>query len=384
MKLKQLPEDFKVEEISDFDVLSQGQFKLYLLEKKSLETFALLGLISQQNKIPLQKIGLAGLKDKHAVTKQYLTIPSEYEIKALKEKNFSLSFVGFVEKEIKSGDLLGNKFEITVRDIKKGEIDGIRQKSTTINLGVPNYFDSQRFGSVIFGQFIAKFLMKKNYEAAVKIYLTKYTKFENRMIKDEKRLMAQHWPNLPQVKNRSLARVVDEYKKTCSWLKAYLKIPSSLKEMYLSAYQSFLWNECVKEVLREKLDKKQLCSIEYNLGRLVFYKNIKESDLKKLPENFPTLSPRVKPTEAEEKIINKVLERENITLNDFDIQKDTRNFFKTHQRNILLKPEQFKISDFSLDELNDKGKKNRFKITLSFVLPKGSYATMVTKRLFNQ
>ena len=50
----------------------------------------------------------------------------------------------------------------------------------------------------------------------------------------------------------------------------------------------------------------------------------------------------------------------------------------------IVRPEQFKISEPKLDELNDKGKNNRFKIILSFIIPKGSYATIITKKLFNQ
>jgi tRNA(Glu) U13 pseudouridine synthase TruD len=50
---------------------------------------------------------------------------------------------------------------------------------------------------------------------------------------------------------------------------------------------------------------------------------------------------------------------------------------------VIVKPAGFDMSLPEIDELNDKGKNNRFKVTLSFSLPKGSYATVVTKRVFN-
>jgi len=217
MKIKQLPEDFKVEEISEFAIKERGNYKLYALEKKTIETFSLLRYLSKKDKIPVSEFGIAGLKDKHAITKQYLTIPSKYSLATLHENNFRLTFLGCLDKKIELGDLKGNKFEITVRDIKKGELDGINQKSKDIELiGVPNYFDSQRFGSVIGNQFIAKFLIKKNYEHAVKVYLTGFTKFESGKVKQEKRLILQNWDNLSKLKieNNLLAMVIGEYKKT--------------------------------------------------------------------------------------------------------------------------------------------------------------------------
>ena len=161
-------------------------------------------------------------------------------------------------------------------------------------------------------------------------------------------------------------------------------MPSSLKEIMISAYQSYLWNECIKQLLIRKIDKRKLYSIKYNIGSLIFYKSLTEDEAKNIPQTFKTISDQIEPTDFEAGIINKVLAREGIALKDFDIKKQTGNFFKTHERNVLLKPSDFRISSPVMDELNDRGRKNTFKITLSFVLPKGSYATVITKRIFNQ
>src|SRR3989338_385303 len=238
MKLTQLPEDFKVEEISDIGISKEKKvYKIYLLEKKSIETFSLLAYLYKKNKIPVKDFGIAGLKDRHAVTKQHFSIPSRYEITALNENNLKITSLGYADKALELGDLIGNKFEITVRNIRKGELDGIRQKAKSLGIvGVPNYFDSQRFGSVINNKFVAKFLLKKDYEAAVKVYLTEFTKHESGKFKREKKLIAENWNNLSSisVKNHSLARVSNQYKKTKSWLQAYGQIPSNLKEIMVS------------------------------------------------------------------------------------------------------------------------------------------------------
>jgi tRNA pseudouridine13 synthase len=386
MKLKQLPEDFAVEELNKFELKESGNYKLYLLEKKSMETFYLLSYLSKKNNIPVSEFGIAGLKDKHAVTKQYLTIPKKYDIKTIKEQNFSLNFLGFVSEQLKSGDLQGNKFTITVRDVKKGEVEGIINKSKAIDQGMPNYFDSQRFGSVLNREFIAKYLIKKDYEKAVKLFLTETSKFEKADVKKDKKKILENWEFLSKIsiKIKTFRIIIEEFLKTKDWLKAYKKIPNNLREIYISAYQSYLWNECVKELLRQKIDKKRLYSVKYNIGSLEFYKSISEEEKKSLPETFKTISHDIKPTETEKKIIEKILAREEIKIEDFDIRQQTDSFFKSHERKVIIFPGSFSISEPQVDELNDKGKNNRFKFIVSFSMSKGSYATIATKRLFNQ
>ena len=383
MKLRQSIEDFKVEEINEFKLLNKGSHKLYLLEKKNMETFSLLKYLSKKNRIPADDFGIAGLKDKHAISKQYFTIPANYDIKTLKEQNFTISFLGFVNNPIKIGDLKRNMFEITVRDITKGEIDGIRQKAETIPLiGVPNYFDSQRFGSVIHKQFIAKSVIRKDYEDAVKLFLTQYTRHEKSKLKEEKRFMLKNWSSIKDIElqNQLFIEIIDEYKRTDSWLSAYKQIPRRLREMFLLAYQSYLWNECIKEVLRKLVKKEHLYPVQYNAGRLLFYKTLSEEKMKRIPSIFKTISHDITPTDFEKEIIDKVLSREILTLDKFDVKTETGNFFRAYERKIIVKPEDFRISEPIVDELNS----NRFKITLSFGLQKGSYATIITKRIFNK
>ena len=61
MKLRQAVDDFRVEELSGFKSGS-GKYKIYLLEKRSMESFALLGYLSGSNNIPVSWFGIAGLK----------------------------------------------------------------------------------------------------------------------------------------------------------------------------------------------------------------------------------------------------------------------------------------------------------------------------------
>ncbi len=387
MKLKQQPADFIVEEIPSFEVSSEkDEHTVFLLEKQEINTFDALHQIAKKIRISLFEIGYAGLKDKHALARQYISIPTRYTVQGLNVDSLTLSFVGYRRKKIKIGDLIGNRFTITVRDVSENELADVSGKAVTIPAsGVPNYFDSQRFGSVIDHEFIGKYIVLKKYDHAVKQYLTAYQKSESKKIKVEKRKILSSWNNLSnvQVYNKAFAVVVKEYLKTSDWRAAYKKIPAHLREMFVNAYQSYLWNECVKELLKEVVEKKKLYSVKYAIGALLFYVNLSEAEMKKIPETFQTISESVTLSFDEQQIVDRVLMKEGLTLADFAIESETGNFFKTHARQVLLTPGDFTISKPVRDEINSKGNTQRFKIQMSFSLTKGSYATIVTKRLFN-
>ncbi len=338
MKLRKFPEDFRVEELIDLKIGESGPFKLYLLKKKGLETFYTIHYLSRVNDIPRSDFGYAGLKDKHAITTQYITIPTNYQIKTLKEPNFEVTFLGYLQEKIERGALFGNRFEITIRDIKKKELNGAIKKSQTIEtLGIPNYYDSQRFGSVVKGVFIGKLAQDGNYADAMKAYLTLYSRSDHRELKKDKRSLLANWDDISKatVTNKTFQKIISEYLLTKDWSKAYSKIPSNIKELHKHSYESYIWNEKLKGCL-EKLGS--IYPVKYNVGTLLFYDDLTEDVLKSLPQ-------------------------------------------KIDERATIVRPKNFKISQPQKDESTNN---NKFKMTVSFDLPKGSYATMVTKRLFGK
>jgi tRNA pseudouridine13 synthase len=123
--------------------------------------------------------------------------------------------------------------------------------------------------------------------------------------------------------------------------------------------------------------------VEYAIGALLFYAILSDDEMKKIPETFQTISENVTLTFDEQRIVDCVLTKEGLTLADFAIESETGNFFKTRARQVLFTPDDFTMSKPVRDEINSKGNTQRFKIQISFSLPKGSYATLVTKRLFN-
>ncbi|ENN96293.1 tRNA pseudouridine synthase D [Methanocaldococcus villosus KIN24-T80] len=384
MKLRMKPEDFIVEEILDFNKIKGDKCYLYKLTKRNIESFKAFSYIAKKFKIPLKDIGYCGLKDRHAVTTQYISIPKEYGILRLDEPNLKLKLVG-ESKFLLLGDQEGNKFTITVRDLKEKDIGIVKENLKYLHFGAPNYFDSQRFGSVFDGKFIAKEIIKGNYEEAAKIILTKYKKSEKKIIKDLKRFIGRHWGDWDKIikyieekniKAKLYVNMINELNKSNDFKKALNYVDERLKKIFFAAYQSFLWNECIKEYLSKYIPKEDRVYYNYECGTILFYKKLDDEIFEILKnKTFPTIAPDVHYEGEEKKIIDKILKREGLKLDE--LYSDFGKFIY-HEREVLNIPKNLKVSEFEKDELN----KGKYKITLSYELNKGSYATIIIKRAF--
>lgn len=285
------------------------------------------------------------------------------------------------------GDLEGNRFTITVRGLKKEDIPKIKENLKYLEFGAPNYFDSQRFGSVFDKKFIAKEVIKGNYEEAVKILLTKYKKSEKKLIKDLKRFIDKNWGDWDKIweyikenniKSRLYVNMVKELKKSNDYKKALSYVDDRLKKIFVAAYQSYLWNECVKELLRKYVPEEDRVYYEYECGTLMFYKKMDEEVFNILKDKkFPTIAPDIEYSGEEKEIIEEILKREGLTMEELNNIGELGKFIYS-ERKILSIPKNLKIGEFEEDELN----KGKYKITLSYELEKGSYATIIIKRAF--
>ena len=371
MKYRQKLSDFVVEEIANHKVLKTGKYKLYILEKEGRETFGLLDLISNTNQIPLNEIGIAGLKDTYAHTKQYITIPSKFKLKDM--QNVKFKFLGFLNSPIRLGDLSGNKFIITVREIGSYEIEHLLKNVKSVIYGIPNYFDSQRFGSVIEKEFIARFLIRKDYESALKQHLTSIVKSDDEIRITDKENILSSWGKFDvDIKSPDLKRLVNIYKKSNNWKITYKHISKPLRQIFISSYQSYIWNECVKLIIQSKLKNEDISKVDYAVDQLYFNK----IRVPELPRTFQTISHKMIPNEFEKEILKQVLEKEGLTIEQFNIRQ-SGNFFKSRLREIMFYPKGFEISHPVKNGLT-------YDVTLKFILPKSSYATVVLKKIFEQ
>ena len=160
--------NFIVQEIPLGNFTNKGNFFILKIKKEYISTWELLSHISKTLDIAESQIGYAGLKDKNATTTQYISIPlnKSRDFKALNNKNVKVLETFIHNQKLKIGDLIGNKFKITIKDINPKDLSTIYQTLSQIQKhGMPNYFGYQRFGKennfqkskdVIYGQEIIK------------------------------------------------------------------------------------------------------------------------------------------------------------------------------------------------------------------------------------
>src|SRR5438445_1006630 len=120
MKIKERPEDFQVEELTDLRPQDSGPFALYTLEKRNLNTLDALQFVRRRWKIDRQRVSFGGLKDRHAQTIQYFTIFHGPE-RQLKQTGLRVEYLGRVAEPFNSQHIRGNRFHIAIRDLSEEE-----------------------------------------------------------------------------------------------------------------------------------------------------------------------------------------------------------------------------------------------------------------------
>ena len=147
---RQSARDFVVEEIPLYEFSGEGEHLILLVRKKNISTLEMVSLFARYFGIKNKEIGYAGLKDKHAMTKQYISIHKKYEEQL---NNFTHESIKIVSKtyhnnKIRLGHLKGNRFYIKIKKVNPTAATKIDEALKNISeLGMPNYFGYQRFGN---------------------------------------------------------------------------------------------------------------------------------------------------------------------------------------------------------------------------------------------
>jgi tRNA pseudouridine13 synthase len=385
MKLKQNPEDFRVEELTGAAAENSGEFAFYRLDKIGWTTPDALAAIRRRWRIDYRRMSYGGLKDRHAVTSQYLTILRGPK-RDLKHERIALTYLGRRSEPFTAGDILANRFTIVLRGMSEV---GVAQAGGALAeveaAGVPNYFDDQRFGSVGENrEFVAKEMVFGNFERALWLALAAPYEFDRAEAKREKALLRERWGDWPQLKARlprGHARSLVDYlvHHPTDHKGAVARLRPDLQGLYLSAYQSYLWNHMLAEWLRRSFPAGDLTEVELKLGRVPAPTC---ADEKRRAEweslDLPLPSARLKPDPAAPwlSIVEEVLSGEGLTLAELRIKGLQKPFFSKGDRAACVRPANLS-REAAADELN-MGKR---KLSLRFDLPRGAYATMLVKRV---
>ncbi len=148
-KFYQTKDDFIVDEVPNIEFKGKGNFLILHVKKVEMTTWDMIAIFSEYLGIPAQKIGYAGLKDKHATTTQYISVESSYEkmMKQFRHKQIKIIDVTRHSKSIRMGDLAGNRFSINLFELDNIDAGRLEKCARKISKnGLPNYFGYQRFG----------------------------------------------------------------------------------------------------------------------------------------------------------------------------------------------------------------------------------------------
>ena len=149
--------------------------------------------------------------------------------------------------------------------------------------------------------------------------------------------------------------------------------------LFFSAYQSHLWNEVLRKIIRP-INGNSLKISRGIAGDYLFYTHLDNKDkeyLSRLIIPMPASNIRM-PDTFTETLYSEVLNENDIKSPMFNMRKIRQAFFKGIERNAVVIPEEL-FFDYSDDEIY-QGKK---KLVLDFFLPRGCFGTIFIKRIFS-
>ncbi|MCP4647436.1 MAG: tRNA pseudouridine(13) synthase TruD [bacterium] len=370
--IKRSPEDFTVEEITpDGTVLelyktleypdSGEKYTQFILQKKDWSTSSALKRLAKALRVGQKRFSYAGTKDKVAVTTQRVSVfgvPKE-SITSLALMDLQINGAWGAKEQVQLGDLLGNRFRIVWNGDSEGAEEKVSSALSELNGKFPNYFGPQRFGSTRQNTHrIGELLLRKRFQEAAMHFLAETGKEEHKGAREARSHLLEsgdfasalkEFPKHLKLERTMLAYLSENPE---DFIGAFRKLPRYTLLLFVHAFQSYLFNECLSERIKDGMVRKEdgefYCSsnsygfpepekpgMDWLCGKLLGYTST--------------------PNEREKAL----LERHEISLDAFKIDEMPELSSKGHYRPLLS---TFKDFEF---------KENVFR----FSLPAGSYAT---------
>ncbi|MDX2148765.1 MAG: tRNA pseudouridine(13) synthase TruD [Planctomycetota bacterium] len=364
------------------------------------------------------QVEYAGLKDKHAVTRQLVSIGLGEKLgeklgRTLPTRIEGISWwaelKGFAARALSSSDIEGNTFTLVVRDLTRKSANQMSRHADALTLGdahepglvppreheaghasrtliITNYFGAQRFGSARHGKgFVATHLVRGDFEQALKLAIATPARKDVGKLRTFTRLAAGHWGDwsmlardLPSLPER---RPIEALARGASFQQAFTQLPSFLQAMYLEAFQSHVWNRAAAAMTRALCSSSggaSLFTASDDFGEMVFARAASVvSDLRTV--DMPVLAPSTELREPWGPFADRALRDEGLALADLRVPGLRRPFFGEAPRPLFARVERFRLGAVEPDELATSAK--RLKREAAFDLPRGAYATVVMRAL---
>ena len=395
-------EDFYVEEIPEVIPEGEGPNVYVWIEKLGRTTLDVVLDIARDLHISRKRMGFAGMKDKKALTRQWICIANMdseeqlNQVKALDGTIYKTDFLKVVRgrKKLRMGQLKGNKFRILIRDLddveKSAEVasEVLGQLEVT---GVPNYFGWQRFGKPRTNtHLVGRALVENDLKKAVGTYIGNPSEDES----EENQLARKAYDegNLEESLNlmgkgmryekMMIKELIRDSKKgeltDKSYMNALHALPKPLQRMFVHAYQSYLFNEAVSNRVEMGINKYVEGDIIIDMEEHIV-RDKTPDEFQELIDNFqanptcPLYGTKVpyaggKVGEMEENVLKKY----DLEKSDFEVPKMPR--LGSHG---LRRSMRFQVWDTSAVAVDDG-------VLCEFSINKGSYATAVLREIMKK
>lgn len=379
--IKETPEDFLVAEIPLYLPCGEGEHTFAEIEKRGITTLEALRRLAKALGIAERDMGYAGMKDARGVTRQTFSIPrvAPDRVLGLEVQGIRVLSASLHRNKLKLGHLRGNRFRLRVRGVTA---DAVPKASAVLSVlakrGVPNYFGEQRYGTQGNSHLIGAALLRGDYRGAVDALIGDAAK-----VTDERWRTAieayrrgdldeslRAFPGHCRTERDLLQRLV---KQPDDWEKAFRAVHPRLKKLYLSAFQSFLFDRLLDGRL-DRLDEVVDGDVAYKHDNGACFL-VTDAAAEAVRAEAFEISPTgplfgCKMKEPEGKVLElerQVLDKEGISLESFNLTGGLR---MDGERRPLRVPLMEPTAAWDGEGL-----------VLEFGLPRGSYATAVLREV---
>jgi len=392
--IKSRAEDFLVSEVFEDLGYEGGRYLVLDVEKTNWDTHHLIREMARRLRISQKRFGWAGTKDKRAVTSQRISIMNldESDLKKINLPDLKIRVLGRTNRAVGLGDLRGNSFRITIRDLSCPD-PAARLATITREIekqrGVPNYFGVQRFGDRRpVTHKVGEALVRGKIEEAAFIYLALPFpgELERTRAAREKLWVNRDIPaalkEFPEYLHYELAMLNFLVEHPGDYAHSFDVLSVNLKRLFVHAYQSYLFNRILSRRLFEAmpLQKAVECDV------VCFAK-----------EGLPNMDRVQKVTSENQEAIDRLAERGRafLTLPLIGFETAIAEGAQGEIERSILKEEGISPEDFKVEGNLDLGSRGTRRAALcpvkpqirveenlaelQFVLPKGSYATIVLR-----
>lgn len=148
-RLKETPEDFEVEEVPAYEPCGTGDFLYLWVEKRDMGAEYFVRQLARRLDLPAGAVGTAGMKDRRAVTRQWVSVPAQCEPRLAQVDGDGIHVLQVSRhgNKLRAGHLRGNRFRITVRGVVPESTTLLASLAKRIERdGFPNFYGAQRMG----------------------------------------------------------------------------------------------------------------------------------------------------------------------------------------------------------------------------------------------